>query len=99
MALRGVLDADSAKRLWDFLEPETRSGPATLILDLGHLRLIDSAGINLLVRVRRALSARGARFVVRRPQPLVERLLDLTGFSHTVTVERVKPAPRDARAG
>jgi anti-anti-sigma factor len=92
VALRGTLDVESSDRLWTFLEPEASAGPATLILDLGHLRLIDSVGIGVLVKLRRALAARGAHLVVRRPRPLVAKLLDLTGFSHTVVIER-SPAP------
>jgi anti-anti-sigma factor len=92
VALRGTLDVDSADRLWKFLEPEATSGPANLILDLGHLRLIDSAGIGVLVKLRRALAARGAHLVVRRPRPVVAKLLDLTGVSHTVVIERA-PGP------
>ena len=96
VALRGELDHETAKRLWDFLEPETRNGPATLTIDMLHLRLMDSAGVNVLLKLRMALAARGARLVIWRPRPLVEDLLDLTGFSRTVHIERAERARRPA---
>lgn len=46
MALEGVLNAETAFRLRDMLRPHE---PATLIIDMSHVRSVDSSGLGVLI--------------------------------------------------
>lgn len=55
--------------------------------DLTRARMVDSVGLNLLVWLWRAVSARGARLRVKISSPDIERTLRFTRFSDRVEVQ------------
>ena len=52
--------------------------PPTLVLDLGRVGFIDSAGLGEIVRAHRHLSARGGRLVLRSANETTRTLLAVT---------------------
>src|SRR4051794_2982590 len=61
-------------------------GPRTLYVDLAEVRFMDSSGINALVRCRACVAERGCRLVVTNPQPIVYRVLEITGVLEALAV-------------
>jgi anti-anti-sigma factor len=57
--------------------------PTLLVIDLGSVSFLDLAGVSALIEVHRRAAATGAAVVVRDPQPIVRRVLDLTGVLPT----------------
>ena len=85
IALDGELDLASAPDLADVAARKLAEGAATavpinLILDLSKLTFCDSAGLRVFVRYRGELDARGGRFVLAAPQPIVRRVLEVSGL-------------------
>jgi anti-anti-sigma factor len=81
--LVGELDVASAPRLVHVLEWVTSEGAGPLRFDLSALSFIDSVGLRELIR---AQAQHGV--VVVNPSPVVERLFEITGVTHSFTGER-----------
>ncbi len=78
IALGGWLDEQTHGQLDEALAPLLEdAGLQVLELDLGQLEYVSSAGLRSFVRARRALSGRGGRLLLWRPQPFVQRILEL----------------------
>jgi anti-sigma B factor antagonist len=94
--LAGELDMPATFRLEPELERLTQQpGVRSLVLDMGAVEFIDSAGLGALLASHDRLRAVGIRFVLTRPSPAVARILHLTGARDTLRVngEPERPAP------
>ncbi|MGW6918986.1 STAS domain-containing protein [Kitasatospora sp. NPDC054939] len=74
----GELDHDSAPELRRALTAALHSGPVGLLLDLSGVTFCDSAGLEVLLRIRREAAAAGRTFGLGTVGERVGRLLDLT---------------------
>jgi anti-anti-sigma factor len=72
LSLTGAFDASTAASMRPMLDSLLDGQEARVIIDLRDLRLLDRAGVREILRVVRALRARGAWAVVQgaRGQPL-----------------------------
>jgi anti-anti-sigma factor len=59
----------------------------SVILDLGAVTFMDSAGLSALIVLDRAARAKGVRFRLQNVPPRVTRLLTLTGLHAVLTRE------------
>ena len=81
IALDGELDLASAPDLADVAARKLAGGvPVNLIIDLSKLTFCDSAGLRVFVKFRSELDAKGGRFVLAAPQPIVRRVLEVSGL-------------------
>jgi len=80
IALDGELDLASAPDLADVAARKVADGQVNLIIDLSKLTFCDSAGLRVFVRYRSELDARGGRLVLAAPQPIVRRVLEVSGL-------------------
>ena len=55
--------------------------PQSLTIDLSGLTFVDCAGLSALVWTRKCLAEQGHKLVITGSQPLVRRLLALTGLA------------------
>lgn len=78
----GEIDFATAPILRDGLLAALRERvPSVLVLDLADVTFLDCAGISALVIARRTATQIGIELRLTRPQPIVRRILDLTGYS------------------
>jgi len=78
VSLRGRLDTQSAPELEERLRPLLDSPTVTAALfDLAELEYIGSAGIRVLVKVRKTLEARGGGVAIAHLQPMVRQVFDI----------------------
>jgi stage II sporulation protein AA (anti-sigma F factor antagonist) len=85
---RGDIDASNADRLHDELAKCLDGGDAEdLVLDLGEVRYVDSAGIDMLFRLAERLRRRRARLLLAMPagSPLL-RLAEIVGLPRAVEI-------------
>ena len=66
-------------------------GPATLVIDLSGVSVVDAVGIDVLVYASRAATAAHVKLVLSGPSPLVVHLLEPTRLSSLFDFE-VEPA-------
>ncbi|MCL1635724.1 STAS domain-containing protein [Luteimonas sp. SX5] len=77
VALAGRLDTHSYDELDRRLAPVLASDIRSLVLDLGGLEYISSAGVRSVFKARKALAARGGKVVVANPQPQIAKVFDI----------------------
>jgi anti-sigma B factor antagonist len=81
IAVRGDLDIETGGLLQEALESCFEDDAIrTLSLDLGDATFIDSAGLRVLLRARRAALMTGRGLVLASPSRAVVRLLEVTGI-------------------
>lgn len=78
LALEGVLDAAEAPRLRRALSEAVESGRRHVVLDMGGVTRIDSAGLGALVGALKAARSRDGDTVLARLTPPVRAVVELT---------------------
>src|SRR4051812_796575 len=63
-----------------------QDNPALVMVDLEHVRFMDSTGLSLLVQAYRQCQAASGEVCVIHPQPFVARTLGIAGLDQIVTV-------------
>ena len=81
--LSGEIDMSNVDALRRTIEPVVARAPDRVIFDLSALSFMDSSGIALLLQV----SAKSESVRVRRPSPLVQRMIEATGLTDILQVE------------
>jgi anti-anti-sigma factor len=84
---RGDIDAANAHQLQEQLADRVKGGGGDLVLDLSSTRYVDSAGIDMLLRLNERLRQRRARLLVVIPHssPL-SRLAEIVGLPSAMPV-------------
>ena len=83
--LEGRLDTITAPDLEAKIN-EVVGDASKLILDLGNLEYISSAGLRVILGATQAMEGKGD-MIVRNPSQAVREVFDLTGFSHLFNIE------------
>jgi anti-sigma B factor antagonist len=88
--LRGELDvatAPSFERVLLSLRPPRQR----VVLDLAELRFMDSTGLRILLKAKRAAAEGGWLLVLRSVPPNIRRLLELAGVADAIPIEPTEP--------
>lgn len=86
VVVTGRVDTNTAPALEkDILGDLT--GVDALIYDFSHVIYLSSAGLRILLLSHKAMAGQGKSFVLRKPQPEVKEILDMTGFTNFLTIE------------
>jgi anti-anti-sigma factor len=86
VTLTGECDLNNGRRLRDVLTSEVSRGTRRVIVDLSGLSFMDSTGMQILLSVRTVLALRGGTMALISPQPVVARVLELTGATELIPV-------------
>jgi anti-anti-sigma factor len=86
VTVAGECDLHTGRQLRDMLTSEVSRGARRMILDLSGLSFMDSTGMQVLLSVRTVLSVRGGTLALVSPQPVVARILELTGADQYLPV-------------
>jgi anti-sigma B factor antagonist len=79
IVLSGDLDIVNRSWLARRLAETMKQQPRHLVVDMTEVGFADSAALRLIVRAGQLLPA-GGRPAIRRPRPLVRRVLQITGL-------------------
>ena len=96
IALDGAVDAASAGEVKAALEPFTTRQGVIVVLDMGSLSFIDSAGLGALIGGIRRTRESGGEVAVACGRPTLTRLLHTTGFDRIVPVTETVDEAADA---
>ena len=100
VAVVGEVDLATAHLLRDRLLGVLREhAPAVLDVDLGGVTFLDCTGISALVAARNAAVHIGGHMRVSHPQPIVGRVLEVTGLLDVLTAPIDQPQPPPIRSG
>jgi anti-anti-sigma factor len=88
VAVAGEVDLATAPELRETLLGVLHAhGPAVFDIDLAGVRFLDCTGIGALVAVRNAAVHAGCQVRICHPQPIVRRVLEVTGLLDVFSVE------------
>ena len=87
VALSGEADLTTTEMLREVLATRLGTGARLVTVDASELSFLDSASLRVLVLAARALQARHGTLVLACPQPLVVRLLEITGADRLLDVQ------------
>jgi anti-sigma B factor antagonist len=80
LRLHGELDVGNRESLWRAIRGLLGPRPQTLVLELSALAFADCSGLSVLVWAHQQLTEHGHQLIVTPGQPIVNRLLRLTGL-------------------
>ena len=86
VALSGEADAATAAKLRETLATQLDTGARQVTVDASGLSFLDSASLRVLILAARAMRGRHGTLVFARPQPVVARLLEITGADRLLDV-------------
>ena len=86
VTLAGECDLHTGRQLRDVLTSEVSRGARRMILDLSGLSFMDSTGMQVLLSVHTVLTVRNGTLSAVAPQPVVARILELTGADQYIPV-------------
>ena len=89
VVLSGEADTTTAALLREMLETLLDTGTRMVTVDASELSFLDSASLRVLVLAARALQGRHGALVLARPQPLVARVLEITGADKLLEVQEL----------
>ena len=81
LRLEGELDVCSTDYLRQAISDALDRAPKTLVVDLSALGFADCAGLSVLVWAHDILAGQDRELIVTGCQPIVRRLLNLTGLT------------------
>jgi anti-anti-sigma factor len=99
VSVAGEVDLATAPMLRDRLLTALRDqSPEVLVVDLAGVRLLDCSGIGALIGVRNAALQAGCQLRITDPQPIVRRVLEVTGLLGILTAPIEQPQRLPARS-
>jgi stage II sporulation protein AA (anti-sigma F factor antagonist) len=66
---------------------------ATVVVDVGAVGFIDSSGLNAFVLGHREAEQAGGSLRLRRPSPMLRRLLEITALESILVIDNDTPPP------
>lgn len=88
VTVRGELDLATAGNLYRRGSAAIRRHARMLLLDLTGVSFCDSCGLSAFVRIANDADAAGCRYGLVAPQPLVVKVLRITGLDQRLPVFR-----------
>jgi anti-sigma B factor antagonist len=85
---RGDIDAYTGPKLAEHLNAALDESSGNVTLDLSDVAFVDSSGIAVFVAAAKRLRERGSDLVVESPPKMLTKLLEMTGVTKLVKVER-----------
>ncbi|HEY0936861.1 MAG TPA: STAS domain-containing protein [Trebonia sp.] len=86
VSVAGAIDASTEQRFRDDLAGVLSDGATRVVVDLGGVGFMASAGIGVLMGVRRVLADGGGLLVLASPHGEVAQVLSMTGVSAVIPV-------------
>ena len=90
--VEGDIDLATANALREALVKALEKS-ATVVVDVGGAGFIDSTGLNAFVRGHREAEQAGGSLRLRRPSPMLRRLLEITALESVLLIDDHAPPP------
>ena len=86
LSVTGNVDAGTEQRFRDALASVLAHGVTRIVVDLSRVAFMSSAGIGVLMGVRRVLADAGGSLVLAAPHGEVAQVLAITGVAEVIPV-------------
>jgi anti-sigma B factor antagonist len=85
VTLGGYIDLSTGDQLREVLNAAAK-GTSHLVVDMSRLGFMDSTGLSVLVDVHKRLDGRGAKLALAAPQPVVAKVLAISGLDQVLAL-------------
>jgi anti-anti-sigma factor len=92
VTVTGEVDLASSVQLREVLQKAVSTSD-TVVVDFVGLTFIDSSGLSALVDAHRRAREGGGVLLLRRPTPMLRRLLDITRLETLLAIDPSEPGP------
>lgn len=89
LILNGRLDTTTAAILAEEITPEALSEISELVLDLGGIDYVSSAGLRVLLDAQKKMNQKNGKMTLSKVNESVMEVFEMTGFTGILTIERV----------
>lgn len=89
ISITGDLDAHTAPRLDEVLDPMLERGADPIVLHMGAVGFIDSSGLRCMIRARHSGEA-DRDVIIEEPSSATLRLLEITGMLDQFTIKEAQ---------
>lgn len=86
IAVRGRIDSGTAKECEDYLLGHVADGRSAMVIDLGEVDYVSSAGLRVLVMAAKRAMRLGLGFVLCRLQEDVAEVVEISGLTDILSV-------------
>jgi anti-sigma B factor antagonist len=87
LKVTGEVDIETSPVLEEELRSVLDQGVSSVEVDLGEVTFLDSTGLSVLISALKRCRGAGGDLRLRRPQPNVRRVLEITGLTATFHLE------------
>jgi anti-sigma B factor antagonist len=84
VSVNGSVDALTAIELTQFVNSQISGGNTRLVIDLGQVEFMSSAGLRAILAVFKESRQNGGDLRLAAPQPGIEKVLKLSGFLNII---------------
>lgn len=85
--LAGEVDPHTAPTLQSRIDEALTPDTTRVVLDMGGVTFVDSAGLRVVADTQRRLGEAGGRLTLRHPSASLQKLLSVTGLAEHVDVD------------
>jgi anti-anti-sigma factor len=90
LRLTGEIDVSNADSLREIIDDILDQGPQSLIMDFSRVTFADCGSLSVLVPAHDRLAAEGRELVILDAQPIIRRLLAITGLDAHLVLKASK---------
>ncbi len=93
LRLQGELDVCTRDRLRRAISSALKHCPQLLVVDLSALSFMDCSGLSVLIWAHQRLADQERQLLITGAQPIVQRLIHLTGLDTHLHLSTLEPRP------
>ncbi len=85
--IEGRVDTNSATDFQNEIMKLSDEPGADIQIDCSELAYTSSQGLRVFLMLQKSLNSNGSKMVLKKLQPQVKEVFDITGFSNIITIE------------
>ena len=86
VVLKGRIDTTNADQFQQDIAPLTEGEHPDIEIDCSEMTYTSSQGLRIFLLLQKSVNARGGKMVLRKMNPQVKEVFDITGFSNIITI-------------
>ena len=86
VVLKGRIDTTNADQFQQDIAPLMEGEHPDIAIDCSQMTYTSSQGLRIFLLLQKSVNARGGKMVLRKMNPQVKEVFDLTGFSNIITI-------------
>lgn len=86
VVLDGRLDTTNADQFQKDIAPLMEGADPDIEIDCEKMEYTSSQGLRIFLMLQKSVTGRGGKMVMKRMNPQVKEVFDITGFSHIITI-------------